>query len=261
MSKTLRPLCLVLVCALTGCLTYAVNYEKSAKKFEQQEQWTEARRAWQEELSQHPKNLDARYRLAKLLEEAGHQADAQALYKKNMQIGKHLNTVIALSQLYRNENNLELAVKLLKKASKDFRNEAVPWYLLAGIAVQNKLPKQANDYFQKALNADPMNAFAYLRYAQFLSDKKQHSQSIKYAAKALRLKKKCAPCWRIYGDLLRAADQPQNALQAYQRSLAIQPDSNTRQHLIDLLAQLGEHQRAARMQQALDAWKKNNKKN
>lgn len=260
MSKTLHPLSIILACTLTGCLTYAVNYEKNAKKFEQQGQWTEARRAWQAELIQHPKNLDARYRLAQLLEQADHQTDAQALYEKNIQIGKHLNTVIALSLLYRNENKSELEAKLLEKATKDFRNEAVPWYLLAEIAVQKKLPKQANHYFQKALKTDPMNAFAYLRYAQFLSDKKQHQQAIKYAAKALRLKKTCAPCWKIYGDILRAAYKPNTALQAYQRSLAIEPNSNTRQHLIDLLNQQGEHQRAARMQQALDAWKKNKKR-
>ena len=259
----MRALSLALVCALTGYLTcitaWAVDYQKNAQKFEQQQQWTEARRAWQSELIQHPKNLDARYHLAQLLQQAGHQSDAQALYEKNMQIGKHLNTTITLSQLYLKQKKRSQAIKLLKKSTKTFRNEAVPWYLLAELASQNKQNNKARKYFQKALKADPMNGFAHLRYARFLSNQKQYPQAIKHAKKALRIKTTCATCWRIYGDILQAAKQPKDALKAYQHSLAIQPNSETRQHLINILQQLGKHQRAKRMQQALDAWKKNNK--
>jgi len=135
----------------------------------------------------------------------------------------------------------------------------VPWYVLAELAIQDKQINKARQYFQKSLKADPMNGFAHLRYAQFFSHQKQDSQAIKHAKKALRIKTSCATCWRIYGDILQAAKQPQDALKAYQHSLAIQPNSDTRQHLIDILQQLGEHQRAKRMQQALDAWKKHNK--
>lgn len=237
---------------------WAGNYEKKALHFEAQGQWTEARRAWQSELIQDPKNLDARYHLAQLLEKAGHPSDAQALYEKNIHMGRHLNTTIALAQLYSKQGERAQTIKLLKQATKDFRNEAVPWYLLAELSLQDKQRSQAEYYFKKSLKADPMNAFAYLRYAQFLSTKKQHSQAIKYAKKTLRLQKECAPCWRIYGDISGAAGNPKTALQAYQHSLAIEPNNGTRQHLIDTLKQLGKHQRAARMQQALNAWKKNN---
>jgi len=180
------------------------------------------------------------------------------LYEKNIQLGRHLNTTVALAQLYIKQGKRTNAIKLLKKANKTFRNEAVPWYLLAELAIQDKHLKQAQYYFKKSLKADPINAFAHLRYARFLSNQNKHSQAIKHAQKAVRIKKTCAPCWRIYGDILRAANKPQDALKAYQHSLAIQPNNNTRQHLIDVLQQLGEHQRAKRMQQALDAWKKNN---
>ena len=135
----------------------------------------------------------------------------------------------------------------------------MPWYLLAELAIEDKQLKKAQYNFQKSLKADPMNGFAHLRYAQFLSTQKKHSQAIKHAQKALRIKTTCAPCWRIYGDILRAANKHQDALLAYQHSLAIQPNNDTRQHLIDVLKKLGEQERAKRMQQALDAWKKNNK--
>jgi hypothetical protein len=39
-------------------------------------------------------------------------------------------------------------------------------------------------------------------------------------------------------------------------SLAIEPLAVTRQRLIDALHKLGEHERAERMQRALDVWKK-----
>jgi len=179
------------------------------------------------------------------------------LYAKNIRIGRHLNSTVALAQIYIKQGKRTNAIKLLKRTTKIFRHEAAPWYLLAELAMQDKQLKQAQYYLKKSLKADPINAFAHLRYAQFLSTQKKHSQAIKHAQKAVRIKKTCAPCWRIYGDILRAANKPQSALKAYQHSLAIQPSNDTRQHLIDVLQQLGEHQRAKRMQQALDAWKKN----
>jgi tetratricopeptide (TPR) repeat protein len=247
---------IALLCCLLSSTAWATNYKQKAQHFEQQGQWTEARRAWQSALVQNSKNLNARYHLAQILEKAGHPSDAQALYEKNIQIGKHLNTTITLAQLYIHNGKRSDAIKLLKKATKVFRNEAVPWYLLAELAIQDKHLKQSQYYFKKSLKADPINAFAHLRYARFLSNQNKHSQAIKHAKKALRIKKTCAPCWRIYGDILEAANKPQDALQAYQQSLAIQPNNDARQHLINVLQQLGEHQRAKRMQQALDAWKK-----
>jgi len=238
---------------------WAENYIKKASQFEQYQQWTEARRAWQSELIQHPQNLDARYHLAKILERAGHQLDAQALYEKNMQLGKHLATTIALYQIYLTQNKRLQTTILLKKATRQFKHEAVPWYLLAELSLQDKQLKQAQAYFYKSLKADPLNGFAHLRYAQFLSHQQKYHQAIVHAKKALRLKKTCASCWKIYGDILHAAKKPEAALQAYQHSLAMKPKHQTRQHMIDVLQELGEHQRARRMQQALDAWKKNNK--
>jgi len=242
---------------LLASAAWAEDYEQKALQFEQNQQWTEARRAWRSQLIQDPRNLSARYHLAQILEKLDHQSDAQLLYEKNIQIARHLASTIALSQLYLQQNKRVSAIKLLKKASNDFKYEAVPWYLLAELAMQDKQLKQARYYFYRSLKTDPLNAFAHLRYAKFLSQQKQYAKAILHAKKALRIKKSCAPCWSIYADILRSANKPQAALQAYQHSLAIQPSNATRQHLIDVLNQLGKHQRARRMQQALDAWKKN----
>jgi len=244
----------MLLCASS---VWADSYEEKALKLEQQERWTEARRAWQLELIQSPKNFDARYNLGKLLEKSGHTADAKRLYEKNMMMGRHLASAVALTQLYMRKDQYLAASDVLKQATKNFRHEAVPWYLLAEIAIQHKQVKQARHYFLSSLKADPLNGFAHLRYAHFLSTQKQHSQAIRHAEKSLRLQKTCAPCWKIYGDILLAAQHQQDALQAYQRSLAILPAQDTRRQLIYVLRQLGQQQRAERMQQGLKAWEKN----
>jgi len=230
------------------------GHKEQAHQFELESKWTEARRAWQSELIQHPDNVEARYRLAQLLEKSNHFDDAQAFYEENMQQGWHLNTMIALYQRYQAKQQYQRSKALLEKAAKHFQHEAAPWYLLAEMALQKHDTKQANINFQQALKADSLNAFAHLRYAEFLVSQGQDSQAIEHAKQSLILQKSCAPCWRIYGNILKTSNKPREALAAYQRSLAIEPDAQTRQAMINVLQQLGDHERAKRMQQALDAW-------
>jgi len=230
------------------------SQKEQAHQLELESRWTEARRAWQSELIQHPNNIEARYRLAQLHEKSKHFDDAQALYETNMQQGRHLKTIVALYQRYQAKQQYDLRKTLLEKAAKHFQHEATPWYLLADIALRQHDTKQANINFQQALKVDPLNAFAHLRYAEFLVSQDQNSQAVEHAKQALTLQKSCAPCWRIYGNILNKSNKPHEALSAYQRSLAIKPDAPTRQAMINVLHQLGNHERANRMQQALDAW-------
>lgn len=255
--KHLSSLSLCFLCCCLTSTAWAASYEEQAQRLEVESQWTEARRAWKSELIQHPNNFEARYRLAQLLEKSNHFDDAQALYEDNMQQGWHLATIIALYQRYQAKQQYDRSKALLQKAAKHFRHEATPWYLLADMALQKHDVKQAKINFQQALKADPLNAFAHLRYAEFLVSQRQNSQAIKHAEKSIRLQKTCAPCWRIYGNILKKSNKPHEALTAYQRSLAVKPDAPpTRQAMINVLHQLGDHERAKRMQQALDAWKK-----
>ncbi|MDQ6955508.1 MAG: hypothetical protein Q9M20_08710 [Mariprofundaceae bacterium] len=255
-SLAFQTLFLLILCGLSHA-TWAASYTQKALQYEQQEQWSEARRAWKFALIEQPKDLDVRYHLAKILAKAGHANDALILYKKNLLIGRHLHSVIALVQLYMQKEQRLEAMNVLHKASKDFRHEAAPWYLLAALAIQDKKIKQAQYYFQSSMKADPLNGFAHIRYAHFLAVQKQYKQAVRHAQKALRLQKNCASCWEIYGKILQAAKNKQAALRAYQHSLAIQPSQNTRQKLIDLLNIMGQQQRAERMQQAFNAQENN----
>ncbi len=233
---------------------------QAAQHFIETGQHTEARRALKSELRMRPGNLEARYNLAVLLEDIHHQQQALTLYEENLTYAWHLPSIINLAAILQHQGKTEQARLWLQKATKKIKHEATPWYLLAAMAEQDGQIVKTASLYRKALKADPLNGFAYLHYADFQSRHGKSDKGLKYAAKATRLLPNCAPCWRKYGDILRMAGQKQRAVEAFQRSLAIQPNSETRQHLIDTLHNLGQHKRAERMQQVLNTWHKNQPK-
>ncbi|MDX8404610.1 MAG: tetratricopeptide repeat protein [Mariprofundus sp.] len=71
----------------------------------------------------------------------------------------------------------------------------------------------------------------------------------------MRLLPGCGPCWQSYGDVLENRKKHQQALIAYQKSIAIHPTDKTRQRLIVTLRSLGENRRADAMQRIVDMGK------
>lgn len=222
----------------------------------QKEEWTEARRNFELELTTHPKNLEARYHLALLLSKAGHHDAEKELYLENMKLGWHLPSVVNLSAIYRSENNPAAARELLKRAAKHFRFEATPRYLLAEIDTEAGQILSADKWFRDALKCDPLNGYAHIRYAKFLAGQKKFGDALKHGERAAGLLPESALTLTVLGEIQVAAGKRDEALESYQKSLSLQPDPTTRQHLIDLLHDLGFHERANRMQQGLDAWLK-----
>jgi len=222
----------------------------------QNEEFTEARRTFETVLVAKPKNLEARYNLALLLQKSGHADQELELYEKNMAYGWHLPTVVNLSSIYMADGKEAEAYSLLKRASKRFRNEATPRYLLAELDAAAGKRNSADQWFKQALKADPLNGFAHIRYARFLAKHESTEKALKHANRAVKLQPKCTMCLNILGDIQVEKASYNSAVASYQKSLAIEPLAATRQRLIDALHRLGEHERAERMQKALDAWKK-----
>lgn len=218
-------------------------------------EFTEYRRALEHELTIRPGNLDARYNLAILLEDAGHIDDAKQLYEENLRRGHHLPSAINLALLLRRKGDSKAAEQLLLQTAAHFKREATPWYLLADISSEKKRVTEANERFGKAISADPHNGFARLYYARFLSKQGRLKEAEQEGNKAVQLLPDCAPCWRSLGDILKHSGKKKGALAAYQRSLAIEPDNRTRQKLIDTLQAMGQNERARLMQKALNAWR------
>jgi len=218
-------------------------------------QITEARRALKSELRMRPNHLEARYNLALLLESIDHHDDALALYRENLSIGWHLPSVVNLVALLHMQGNTDMARSWLQKATKKISDEAAPWYLLAAMAEKAGDNSTARSHYYKATRVDALNGFAWLYLAEFKFRHHSGDHGLKDAAKAMRLLSGCAPCWQSYGDILEDRKKHQQALVAYQKSIAIQSVDETRQRLIVTLRALGEHERADAMQRIVDIGK------
>ena len=224
---------------------------EAAQEYYESGQETEARRALKQELRLRPDNLEARFNLAVLLTHISHHDESKNLYEENLKHGWHLPTVVNLSAVHEINSERSKARDLLLAATRHFRFEAVPFYLLAEMDAADGNIKQADTYFRKALKADVLNGFAHLRYARFLSAQKRHALALKHGQRAVKLLSECAPCWREFGDIQKKAGEPDQALVAYQRSAALNPDMGLRKRIIAALEATGEDERAATMKKAI----------
>lgn len=241
------------IVALAPLSAQAETPFQASQRFIETGQTTEARRTLESELRIRPDNVEARYNLAILLEQAGHKSDAISLYRENFATSRHLPSLANLASALKESGKTTEAQQWLEKGTTVLKHEATPWYMLAAISEQQGNITQATTQHRKALKADPLNGYAYLHYAAFQSRHKLADHGIKQGDKATRLLPDCAPCWRMYGDILRYSRMQQKALTAYQRSLAIDPSKQTRQQLISTLRSLGYKQRADQIQRGLDA--------
>ena len=255
-AQTLATIFIALVAAGAIKPALAETPFQAAGIYIESNQITEARRALESELRLRPGNLEARYNLAILLEKIGHRDAAQKMYETNINAGRHLPSIVNLAALLQDKGQQNEAVQLLETATKQYKYEATPWYLLARIAENRGDNNAAIQLYQRALKADPLNGFAYLHYADYQSRHDMKGFGLKYGAKASKLLSTCAPCWRNYGDILHRAKKDKDALAAYQRSLAIDPADKTRQQLVISLRALGQNERADKIQRGLDAHRK-----
>ena len=214
---------------------HAETYFQSALKYIESGRETEARRALQREIAVRPRNLEARYDLAVLLERIGHDKQAAELYRENLRRGRHLPSLVNLAAFLRRHHQEEKAEALLHAATKQYRSEAVPWYLLAEIAVERRDARNAEKDFRNALRADRKNGFAHLRYARFLVAQGRLRAAIKHARRGIRLLPDCAPCQRIAGDILMQGGRKKEALHAWQRSMALSPRPALREKILKAL--------------------------
>jgi len=252
LPRAAKAIFLACLCLVPAAVWAETHFEAGMRLLESGHE-TEARRALELELKLRPRNLEARYDLAVLLTRIGHPKKAEHLYQQNMKYGWHLPTVANLSTIYLKKGQRKHAIQLLKKATRKFRSEAVPWYLLAAIAEQQKQFKTADQYYRKALKADRRNGFAHIRYARFLASLHQFNTAKEHAAHAVRLLPECAACFKIEGDVLRQGGDTKQALSAYQKAAALMPSRAIRMDIITMLDALGEHRRANIMKQALKA--------
>jgi len=232
---------------------WAETHFEAAQRLLESGYETEARRSLELELKLRPNNLEARFNLAVLLTRIGHREEALRLYQENMKRGRHLPSVANLSAMYLKQGKRKAAIRLLEKATRKFRAEAVPWYLLAAIAEKKKNMEKADQYYRKGLKADHKNGFAHIRYARFLARRHHLKTAKKHADRAVHLLPECAVCFKIEGDILRQSGDKKQALTAYQKAAALSPGRAIRLDISAMLDAVGEHRRARMIKRALKA--------
>jgi len=256
LPHTAKAVFLACLC-LISTPAWAETHFEAAQRLLESGYETEARRSLELEIKLRPRNLEARYNLAVLLMRIGHREEAMRLYQENMKRGWHLPTVANLSAIYLKQGKRKSAIQLLEDATRKFRSEAVPWYLLASIAEQQKQFRKADKYYQKSLKADRKNGFAHIRYARFLASHHRLRLAITHAKRTARLLPECAPCLNIEGDILRQNHEAKQALATYQKAISMSSDRtinrSIRLKIIAMLDALGKHQRASLMKQAIKA--------
>ncbi|ATX81408.1 Tetratricopeptide repeat-containing protein [Mariprofundus ferrinatatus] len=238
---------------LSPVLTHAETPFEASRQFIETGQITEARRALESELRMRPDNIEARYNLAVLLEEGGHQSDAMQLYEKNLSITWHLPSLVNLASALERKGDTSRVIQWLEKGTRHMKHEATPWYLLASISEKRGDTVSATIQYNQAIKADPLNGFAYLNHASFQSRQQLGDMGLKHGAKAIRLLPQCAPCWKSYASILKHAGKGEASIEAYQHSLALNPDINTRRELVGLLRKLGYLDRAEQMQRGINS--------
>jgi len=245
--------CLLGLALLAAAPACAETWFEAAWRHLERGHVPEARRMLEREIKARPRNLDARYDLAVLLERMGHEQEAKRLYEENLKKGWHLPTVVNLAAMLRRHGRIAEAKELLEHATKHFRHEAAPWYLLAELAESEGRMKEAEADYRKAVRADPLNGYARIRLARFLAHRHRGKEAVAEAKRALELAPDCASCLIIAGDIFRSNRDLRRALAAWQKAEAIEPRRATRRRIIRALASLGRTKEAAIMRRALAA--------
>ncbi|RMH61854.1 MAG: tetratricopeptide repeat protein [Zetaproteobacteria bacterium] len=247
---------LTLAVLVSACATSLPGNDpiQRAESLRQQGRIAEARRVLTDYLERHPEQLDARYNLALIHAQQGDTDTAIRLYRANLARAAHLPSSVNLALLYQRRRLFSAALQVLQDAARAYPRRALPRYLIGIIHWQQGQLSAAKQAFLRALAAEPGNGYAHWHYARYLASTGQRTAALAETRKAVHMQPDCANCWRFYAQLLAAQGRPYDAIAAYQHSLAIRPDTATRQALITLFEQTGEHRRAQRMRQALTQW-------
>ena len=91
---------------------------------------------------------------------------------------------------------------------------------------------EAADLYRMVVSLLPKNIEAYYRLAELNLERAQHREAIDWLNKALRLDPHSSRCYDLLGTAYRLADQPEQAIQAFQQALTLDPLNRTyRLHL------------------------------
>lgn len=198
-----------------------------------------ARRLWQLQLDEHPRDRQARFNLASALEAIGHDNEAKAHYLLILEQGDDVATLVNLAKLYHRHGDKDQAYQLLKHAARSFPTDAMPVYTYADILAFDGNSAEADKQFKRALKTDWHNGFAHLHYARFLFDRNDHLLALKHAREGVQQQPSNHLGWLLLGDIQTRTKQYKQALVAFERSAAIHDSPEIRNRIINTRKKMG----------------------
>ena len=151
----------------------------------------------------------------------------QCLLKAHELDGNDPETAKDIGNIFLNLGNKENALQWYKKSLKINNDYAPAINNLANLKRQSGSNQEAIDLFKRAIQADPQLIQAYLGAAQSLLTLRDLDQAESFATQAIEINESFPGVNEILGIISQNKKNPQQAVESYQKELAINPKSSS----------------------------------
>jgi Tfp pilus assembly protein PilF len=110
-----------------------------------------------------------------------------------------------------NNDQVELARHLLLQAERIKPDHSATLVDLGRIYVKDGFEPQAEDYFERAIEADENNPFAYITYARFLMNQQRYEEGLSYALAAVEVNPRDHASRELVNELRRRIERAKAA--------------------------------------------------
>ena len=171
-----------------------------------------------------PKNFEAHYYLANILQDTGRDEEAVKSYRSAMKINPDFaGTYYNMGSILKEKGDDDEALSCFEKAL-ELDPACADIYNSIGVIYQSKgRLDDAIAYYQKALDADPKFAMAYYNLGNVLFSMESYDEAINCYKKALQLHPNYAKAFCSLGLALQEKGKFDDAMAYYQKALQLDP--------------------------------------
>jgi predicted O-linked N-acetylglucosamine transferase (SPINDLY family) len=183
-----------------------------------------AERLFKEIIKAGPKNFEAHYYLANILQDLGRDEEAVQSYQRAMEINPDFpGTYYNMGSILMEKGDNDEALSCFEKAL-ELDPACADIYNSIGVIYQSKGKlDDAIAYYQRALDADPKSAMAYYNLGNVLFRMESFDEAITCYQKALQLDPNYAKAYCNLGLTLQEKGEFDEAIERYQTALRLNP--------------------------------------
>ncbi len=201
-------------------------YYERASRFEQEGKWPEAEKAWRSALAVAPNDARAWTNLGVALKRQQKESEAVAAWKQALAIDAKLagpNFNLGLT-LVRSGNFAEAISPLRRGLAAEPGHDGGRRALALALIGTDQF-QQATRELAPLLARNPQDAGLLELAAQSFARQRRFAEAVVVLERRLRLPKPTANLWAEYGDALDATARTPEALEAYRKAVALDPES------------------------------------